>query len=114
MFHLVSQIFGPVATPPATGFQLVGNSGLTIFISRIIQLFYVIAGIYVLFQIIMAGYQYISANGDPKAIAGAWVRIWQSFMGLLIVACALLLTSIVSWFIFNDPGFILNPVIFTP
>lgn len=107
-------IFGPVATPPAKNFQLLVDGGLTAFIGRIIQLVLVIGGLYVLFQVMLAGYNYISANGDPKSISMAWARIWQAFLGIIIMAAAILLTSIVSWFVFGTPEFILNPNIPTP
>jgi len=114
MFLAAPPIFGNIATPPISGFQsLTGTSGgLLAFVSRIIIIFYILAGLYVLLNIIIAGYLYI--QGGTQNTAAAWAKIWQSLLGLIIVASAILLTAVVSWFIFGDPAFILKPTIITP
>lgn len=111
MFPLF-QIFGPITKPPSVGYSDLSQGGLTRFISRIIVIFYILAGLYVLFNLIMAGYLYV--QGGQQNTAAAWAKIWQSLMGLIIVAAAVLLTAVVSWFVFGDPRFILSPDIPTP
>lgn len=109
------QIFGKIAPPP--GIKEYANQGgneggiIFIFLSNILKLIGVLAGIYAVIQIIMAGYTYISAAGDSKKTEQAWAMIWQSLLGLLIVASAFTLTAVVGKILKID---ILNPVIYGP
>ena len=72
------------------------GQGIFTFLSVFISLSTVIAGIYLIVQLILAGYLYMSSNGDPKKIEIAGNKIWQSMVGLLIVAGALTLASVVA------------------
>ena len=117
--HANPPIFGNIDPPPATGFiPLEGTGGtpggLVRFISRIVQLFFVGSGLFVFFNIIFAGYKYLTADGNPQNLQQANAKIYQSFIGAIIIASSLLITTIISWIIFGEPGFILNPTIATP
>lgn len=106
------QIFGTIEPPdfiddPTT-------AGLITFISNLVIFLITIAGLYVFFNLILAGYQFISGGGDAKAISSAWSKIYQSIIGLAIVAASLLITAVVSLVIFGDATFILNPTIYGP
>jgi len=46
------------------------------------------AGIFFLFQVIIAGYNYLSAGGDAKLIETAGKKITNAIIGLLIVVVA--------------------------
>lgn len=72
------------------------GQGLFTFLSVFISLSTIIAGIFLVVQLILAGYMYMSANGDPKKIDIAGNKIWQSMVGLVIVAGALTLASVVA------------------
>ena len=71
----------------------------------------VIAGVYALFNLIFAGYAFMSAGDDAKKVAGAWAKIWQSLLGLAIAAGAFVLAAIFGQLIFRQWDFILNPQI---
>jgi len=71
----------------------------------------VIAGVYALFNLIFAGYAFMSAGDDAKKVAGAWAKIWQSLWGLAIAAGAFVLAAIFGQLIFRQWDFILNPQI---
>ena len=90
-------IFGQINPPAALDKFIKGQpgQGLFNFISIIIKLASTVAGLLFLFQIIMAGFDYISASGDEKKVAGAWDKIWQSLVGLTIVAAAFVIVSVV-------------------
>lgn len=92
-------ILGPI-TPPVNNpyFNAPGGQGLFLFLGNIFKLVAVIAGIFMIFQFIMAGYAYISSNADPKKLEAAWNKIWQSILGLIIIASAFVLTSLVERF----------------
>ena len=104
-------IFGTIENPTKYGTETDGGQGLFLLISNILKLAGVIAGLFFVVQIIIAGYLYISANGDPKKTEAAWAQIYQSAIGLAIVATAFVLASVIGKIFGID---ILNPVIYGP
>lgn len=107
--------FGTIQTPPGIDkYGSLTGGGLINLLSNLLKLLVVVAGLYVLFNLILAGYQFISAGGDSKSVEAAWAKIWQSLIGLLIVAGAFVLAAIFGWLIFGNPSAILQPKIYTP
>jgi Type IV secretion system pilin len=86
-------IFGPIPNP--TNYADEAGSGLFSLISNILKFAGIIAGLFFVVQVIMAGFSYISASGDPKKAELAWAKIWQSIIGLIIVASAFIIASVV-------------------
>ncbi|MEK7521337.1 MAG: hypothetical protein AAB599_00845 [Patescibacteria group bacterium] len=105
------QIFGSITHP--TG-STSGVAGLGNLIGAVLQLLVVIAGIWALFNFILAGYQFIQAGGDSKAVSAAWARIWQSLVGIVIVAASFLFAAIIGQIFFGSPTAILSPKLITP
>lgn len=112
MGNNIAQIFGSVNAPP--GVSKYGPLGITTFISNIVKLLIVGAGIYALFNIVTAGYSFMSAGGDPKKIADAWGKIWQTLVGLLFAAGSIVLAAIFGRLIFGDANALLQIKIFGP
>ena len=116
------EIIGSVSPPPAIQkwLDLAGAGGdqqvpgLIYFINALLKLIIVLAGLYAFFNLIIAGYQFMSAGGDSKAIGNAWAKIWQSLIGLLIVASSFVLAAIFGWLLFGDASAILIPKIYGP
>jgi len=110
---MADSIFGTI-TAPVEGnkyFESSSGSGLFLLLSNIFKFAGVIAGIFFIIQIILAGFAYISASGDPKKTQEAWNKIWQSALGLFIVASAF----VIAGFIGRLTGLnILNPTIYEP
>jgi len=69
------------------------------------------AGIYALFNLLTAGYAFMSAGDDSKKVAGAWAKIWQTLLGLAFTAGAFVLAAIFGQLLFGDAKFLLNPTI---
>lgn len=88
--------------------------GLVQFLNNIVKFLIVVAGLYALLNLILAGYSFMSAGGDPKAIEKAWAKIWQSLVGLLIIAGSFVLAAIFGWLIFGDATAILRPKVYGP
>ncbi len=94
-------IFGNIVAPDAitkynnNSGNAAGGGGLFIFISNIFKFTVFIGGIYLILQLILAGYAYISANGDVKKTEAAWTKIWQSLLGFVIIAAAFVIASII-------------------
>ncbi|HBC72420.1 MAG: hypothetical protein UX91_C0001G0124 [Candidatus Amesbacteria bacterium GW2011_GWB1_47_19] len=88
---------GPLGNPNTPSSQTATQ--LTNFISNIIGLMTVIAGVYFLFQIFMAGYKWINAGGDKQAVQDAQKRLTNAFMGLLVVVMAFTITGVIGYFL---------------
>lgn len=111
----VEDIMGKVTPPPGVDvYGEIQKGGLVNFLNNLLKLLIIVAGLYALINLIFAGYQFISAGGDPKNVEKAWSKIWQSLLGLFIVAAAFALAGIIGWLMFGDPGAILAPRIYGP
>lgn len=118
---MLTPIIGKIEPPPGVkeyinipGCTACAIPGLLQFLNNIIKLLIVIAGLYAFINLILAGYQFMSAGGEPKEVEKAWAKIWQSLIGLLIIAGSFLLAAIFGWLLFKDPTAILVPKIYTP
>lgn len=74
-----------------------GTSGQALFrfISTLIVVATTVAGIFFVVQLITTGYLYLNSNGDPKKIEMASQKLMQSLVGIIIVASALTLGTVV-------------------
>lgn len=87
--------------------------GIVSFFNTILRLMFIVAGVWALINLIMAGFAFMTAGGDPKAIGKAWEKIWQSFLGLLIIVSSFLIAAVIGMILFKDPMAILNPKLTT-
>lgn len=110
--------FGKISPPPGLSrFDPSGtNPGLAVgtFIQLALRTLIIIAGIYALFNLVFAGYAFMSAGDDPKKVAGAWAKIWQTLLGLAVAAGAFVLAAIFGKLIFDSWTFLLQPTIPEP
>jgi hypothetical protein len=110
----LAQIIGNIPIPTAISKYGNFDVGVVRFMNNIFKVLIVIAGVYALLNMLFAGLQFMSASGDSKAVEKAFAKIWQSLIGLLIVAGAFVLAAVFGWLLFGDPGAILNPAIYGP
>ena len=111
------QFFGTVEPPAAIqkyDAASGGNIGLLLFMSNIVRLVTIVAGLFSFFNIIMAGFKYITSANDAKGVEQAWKSIYMSLIGLLVIVLAVAVTGVVSWLLFGDATYILNPTIKGP
>jgi hypothetical protein len=85
--------------------------GVIVLLNTLLRVVFIVAGIWALFNFMMAGFDYMGASGDPKKITAAWQKIWMSVLGLALVVASFLLAAIVGIIIFKDPFAILNPTL---
>jgi len=83
--------------------------GIVAVINIVLRIIFIIAGVYAFFNIIIAGMNFIGAGGDPKKVTAAWEKIWQSFLGLVIIVSSFIIAAIIGIILFGDATYILNP-----
>ena len=96
------------------GLNATSGEGLILIANSIFKLTVVLAGLYTFWNLIIAGYGFMSAGEDAKAIGKAWAKIWQSLLGLLVVSGSLVLAMIFGWLIFGDVTMLISPRVFGP
>ena len=106
-----SGIFGKI-TPPS--FISENPSGLVVLFNNLLRLLVVGGGIYALINFIIAGYLFMSAGNDPKKIDFAWAKIWQSMVGLLIIAVAFVLAALIGKLLFGNAKALFEIKIYGP
>ncbi len=77
--------------------------------SSVIGFMTITASLWFMFQILYAGYEWISSGSDTKKLAGARDRITHGFFGLIIVVAAWSLLAVVGQFLGYDT--LINPSI---
>ncbi len=111
-------IIGSVTNPlPAQYKNVIGSGssgGLILFLSNVLRLIFVVAGIFAFFNFIIAGFQYMNAGGDSKSLTAAWDRIWQSLVGLVLIVGSFAAAALIGQVFFGKPDAILNPMIYGP
>lgn len=111
-------VFGEIEPPDAIsgGYGLIDGSGggLITFVSNIVVLATVLAGIWALFNILAAGFSLINASGDSSKVGEMSEKITNSFIGLLVMVAAPLIAALIGLFLTGDASFFLQPEIFGP
>jgi len=109
------QAIGTVGRPPALqNLPRLENGGLGALLSVFTQTLIVAAGIYALFNFILAGYAYMSAGDDPAKTSAASGKITHTIIGLVVAAGAFVLAGVVGRLLFGDWTALTNPIIPTP
>jgi hypothetical protein len=103
-------VIGGVANP-LPKYASTNGEGLFKFLGNVLKFAGTIGGVYMIIQLILAGFAYINSAGDPKAATAAWTQIWQSILGMVIIASAFVIASVVERFTGIK---ILAPVIYGP
>lgn len=110
-----TDVFGQIQAPAGISkFGGVETGGPTAFITTLIKLMIVGAGLFTVFNLVTAGYAFLSAGDDPKKVQAAWKKIWQSVLGLTVAAGSMVLAAIFGKLIFNDFNALLQLRIFGP
>jgi hypothetical protein len=112
-------VIGTIDEPPGVDLfnaktGVADGIGIVIFVSNAIRLFTVIAGVWVMINFLIAGYDYITSKGDASAHTKVRDRITMSVIGLVLIVGSYTIVGVISFLFFGDPGFILNPEITGP
>lgn len=112
--------FGEITNPFAQlnpGSKLnsgLNGEGLVFLGNSLLKMVIVLAGLFTFWNFIAAGYGFMSAGDDVKAMSKAWEKFTTSLLGLLFVAGSFVLAAIFGQLIFGDYTMLLNPRIYTP
>lgn len=90
------------------------GQGLSILLNNLTKTFIIGASLFAFLNIVVAGYLFLNAGGEAKQVARAWDKIWQSLIGLLIVAGSFILAMIFGFLLFGDPTALIKIRVFTP
>ena len=106
-------IFGKIEDPIPSAYSggLVGG-GLETLVSNIIAFLAIVGGLIVFINFIIAGYMYLSAEGKPQSLLNAGNKIIGSLIGMVVIAAAFVIASVIGLVFFNDAGFLLRPQFF--
>lgn len=110
----MDQIVGTVTNPLPGAYQTIQGGGLILFLTNILRLIFVVAGIWAFLNFIIAGFQYMNAGGDSKALVAAWARIWQSLVGMIIIVGSFALAALIGQVFFGSATAILSPTLYGP
>lgn len=112
-----TNVFGNVEAPPGVAQYNAGSSsgiGLIPFISTLIRIATIVAGVIVFINFILAGYAYISSDGSSKVNEQVRNQLTFSVIGLVIIVASYTIIAIISLLLFGKADFILNPTISGP
>ena len=108
-------IIGETIKSPVNSYGSVESSkGISAFISNIIHVVFVAAGLFAFFNLMISGFSYITAAGDAKKIESATYSINMSLIGLVVMVASAAVTGIVSYLLFGSATAILSPSISGP
>ncbi|HEX9817328.1 MAG TPA: hypothetical protein VGA89_00310 [Patescibacteria group bacterium] len=105
-------IFGTIQAPAGVDrYNLADESGIGLitFISNLIRVATVVAGVWVMINFILAGWKYIIGSGDSKAPSEASQMMTNSLIGLAIIVGAYTLAAVIGLIFFGDATFIISP-----
>jgi hypothetical protein len=116
---LADTVFGTIEPPKGVkeynaGVSGDGGIGVFVFMRYGIQLFMAFCGLYVLYNLLMAGYTFISSQGEAKAYTTVRDQIVASAIGMVLIVGSYTATALISYVFFGRADYILNPVINGP
>lgn len=107
----VRSAFGQIEAPEAVARYdtAAGGIGLLLFFSNVFQLATVIAGLWVLLNFVLAGFHYITGQGDSGAHKKVREQITNSIIGLIIIVVSYTIVALLGLLFFGNAAYFLNP-----
>lgn len=91
-----------------------GDIGLFLFLSNLIKIATVVAGIWILFNFILAGFTYISSEGNTKANQDVKNKLTYSVVGMVVIVISYIAIGLLGLLLFGRADFFLQPEICGP
>lgn len=83
--------------------------GLVAFLSKLLNFFALICGIWTLFNFLVSGWLLVTAQSDTKAQSQVKEKLTMTVMGLVIIASSYIAAALIGLIFFGDVTFILSP-----
>ncbi len=83
--------------------------GILYFISGMIKLLLAAGGVFTLFMFVIAGYKMLFSGGKSGSFSEASGFFTNGVIGLALIASSYTIVAVVSYIIFGDATFVLNP-----
>lgn len=100
--HDIPHTFGTISPPPElkpfTSPDQTGSMGISLFLSNLVVLIYIIAAIVLLFMILWGAFDWMTSEGDKEKIARARDKILNALIGILLFAAAFGIIQILGQF----------------
>jgi hypothetical protein len=74
----------------------------------------VAAGLFMLLNLVVAGFEYISSGGNPESTSNAWRKMYMSLIGMAVIVGAYALAAVAGLLLFGEANAILSPQITGP
>ena len=91
-----------------------GDIGVLFFFSRMISYITVIAGIWSFFNLILAGYTYVTSSGNAQNHTTVRDKITMSILGMILIVAVYAIAGILGTVFFGNSLYFLNPTIEGP
>jgi hypothetical protein len=109
---LMLDLIGKVESPLPSAYQDLRTA--TNLLSNIIRLMTIGGGIYALINFVIAGIGFISAAGNPERVSAAWAKIYQSLIGLCVIALSFVFAGLLGTLLYGQWYAFLKPTITGP
>jgi hypothetical protein len=93
---------------------LADDNGPLTLLGNIFQLIALVAGLYALLNMLLAGMRYISSNGDKAATETARKQMYNSLIGIIIVVLSFTIAAILGQVLFGSADYLFKPKIYGP
>lgn len=85
--------------------------GIVVFLSNLVQVFVIVAGIIAMFNFALAGYIFITSGSDPAAVGKVREKLTWTVIGLVFIVAAYTAAGLIGLLFFGNAGFILKPAL---
>jgi len=105
---------GTIEIPPGVDkYQAASGAdiGIIFFISVMVKLALIAAGVWAMINIFLAAFSYFSSKGDPGTYQKTAQSLINTVIGLVLLISLYTIVAIVGLVFFGDAGYILNPTL---
>ena len=102
-------LFALIASSDNSGMGI----GLILFLSRVLQFGSIIAGLWVMFNVISAAFIYITKPDSDDGLTAVKEKLTMSAVGLSLIVGAFAIAGIIGLIFFGNAAYILNPQLIT-
>lgn len=83
---------------------LVGITNLGDVVSKLLLFIFPVGGLVLLFVLIWGGFDFITSQGSPEKIKGAWAKIYAGIIGFGLLIFSMLFVRLISFIFGLDSG----------